>query len=123
MNGEAVVGWTLANDKLTVPFASLPTSGAFSLDTVSAQSPASNLQLSGLYKSSGMFCTQCEAEGFRRISYMMDRPDVMAKYKDDFELFVRTAPESNPQDRRQIQKDLGRTFSGEDWANNAFQTE
>ena len=49
--------------------------------------------------------------------------DVMAKYKDEFELFVRTAPESNPQDRRQIQKDLGRTFSGEDWANNAFQTE
>ena len=49
--------------------------------------------------------------------------DVMAKYKDDFEIFVRTSPESNPQDRRQIQKDLGRTFSKEDWANDAFQTE
>ena len=36
--------------------------------------------LSGLYKSSGMYVTQCEAEGFRRITYFQDRPDVMAKY-------------------------------------------
>jgi aminopeptidase N len=42
--------------------------------------PQNNLQLSGLYKSSGMFCTQCEAEGFRRITYIPDRPDVMSSY-------------------------------------------
>ena len=42
--------------------------------------PQKNTALSGLYKSSGNFCTQCEAEGFRRITYFSDRPDVMARY-------------------------------------------
>ncbi|NOZ51847.1 MAG: aminopeptidase N [Gammaproteobacteria bacterium] len=42
--------------------------------------PASNTSLNGLYTSGGNFCTQCEAEGFRRITYMYDRPDVMARY-------------------------------------------
>lgn len=42
--------------------------------------PQENTALSGLYKSSGNFCTQCEAEGFRRITYFIDRPDVMARY-------------------------------------------
>ena len=43
--------------------------------------PSKNLALEGLYKSGSMFCTQCEAEGFRRITYFLDRPDVMATYK------------------------------------------
>jgi aminopeptidase N len=42
--------------------------------------PDRNTSLEGLYVSSGMFCTQCEAEGFRRITYFPDRPDVMARY-------------------------------------------
>ena len=42
--------------------------------------PASNTALEGLYLSNGMFCTQCEAEGFRRITYYPDRPDVMATF-------------------------------------------
>jgi len=42
--------------------------------------PEQNTALEGLYVSSGMFCTQCEAEGFRRITYFPDRPDVMARY-------------------------------------------
>lgn len=42
--------------------------------------PEKNTALEGLYKSSGMFCTQCESEGFRRITYYPDRPDVMAKF-------------------------------------------
>lgn len=42
--------------------------------------PHLNTQLSGLYKSSGVYCTQCEAEGFRRITPMQDRPDVMARF-------------------------------------------
>ena len=42
--------------------------------------PQENTALEGLYKSSGNFCTQCEAEGFRKITYFMDRPDVMAKF-------------------------------------------
>ena len=42
--------------------------------------PKANTALSGLYLSSGVFCTQCEAEGFRRITYFLDRPDVMTRY-------------------------------------------
>lgn len=42
--------------------------------------PAANTALEGLYVSSAMFCTQCEAEGFRRITFFPDRPDVMARY-------------------------------------------
>jgi aminopeptidase N len=42
--------------------------------------PQENTALSGLYKSSGNFCTQCEAQGFRRITYFLDRPDVMARF-------------------------------------------
>jgi aminopeptidase N len=42
--------------------------------------PQENTALEGLYKSSGNFCTQCEAEGFRKITYFLDRPDVMARY-------------------------------------------
>src|SRR5262249_5628407 len=42
--------------------------------------PQDNTELEGLYKSGGMFCTQCEAEGFRRITYYLDRPDVMARF-------------------------------------------
>jgi len=43
--------------------------------------PKANTALDGLYLSNGMFCTQCEAEGFRRITYYPDRPDVMASFK------------------------------------------
>ncbi|KVN05585.1 MULTISPECIES: aminopeptidase N [unclassified Burkholderia] len=53
---------------------------AFELTIESACAPESNTTLSGLYVSSGNFFTQCEAEGFRRITYFVDRPDVMASY-------------------------------------------
>jgi aminopeptidase N len=43
--------------------------------------PQGNTQLSGLYRSGGMYCTQCEAEGFRRITWFMDRPDVMTRFR------------------------------------------
>ncbi|KAK9144903.1 hypothetical protein Sjap_004806 [Stephania japonica] len=57
-----------------------PPSGTFSLEIVTEIYPQNNTSLEGLYKSSGNFCTQCEAEGFRKITYYQDRPDVMAKY-------------------------------------------
>jgi aminopeptidase N len=53
---------------------------AFMLDIETAIAPEKNTALSGLYLSNGMFCTQCEAEGFRRITYFPDRPDVLARY-------------------------------------------
>jgi aminopeptidase N len=52
----------------------------FNLEIVTFIKPQENTELNGLYKSSGNFCTQCEAEGFRRITYFLDRPDVMAVY-------------------------------------------
>jgi aminopeptidase N len=53
----------------------------FSLEIRNTCAPEKNTQLSGLYTSSGGFFTQCEALGFRRITYFLDRPDVMAIYK------------------------------------------
>src|SRR5713101_9930092 len=52
----------------------------FTLDIETRISPQSNTALSGLYVSGGNFCIQCEPEGFRRITYFIDRPDVMARY-------------------------------------------
>nr|XP_043630936.1 puromycin-sensitive aminopeptidase isoform X2 [Erigeron canadensis] len=57
-----------------------PPSGNFILETVTEIEPQMNTSLEGLYKSSGNFCTQCEAEGFRKITFYQDRPDIMAKY-------------------------------------------
>ena len=53
---------------------------AFTLEVVTEIDPAGNTALMGLYVSNGVFCTQCEAEGFRRITWFQDRPDVMARY-------------------------------------------
>lgn len=58
---------------------------SFSLEIVTAIRPHENLALEGLYKSGGNFCTQCEAEGFRKITYFLDRPDVMACYTTTIE--------------------------------------
>jgi aminopeptidase N len=53
---------------------------AFVLDIASRIAPERNTALHGLYVSGGNFCTQCEPEGFRRITWFLDRPDVMARY-------------------------------------------
>jgi len=53
---------------------------AFRLDIVTRINPAANTALEGLYMSGGRFCTQCEAEGFRAITFALDRPDVLARY-------------------------------------------
>ena len=50
------------------------------LTIVTDLDPAANTALEGLYKSGDAYCTQCEAEGFRRITYYMDRPDILARY-------------------------------------------
>ncbi len=68
---------TLTDKTLTII---APPSGRFTLKIVTRLNPAANTQLMGLYRSSGNYCTQCEAEGFRRITYFLDRPDVMAVY-------------------------------------------
>lgn len=68
--------YQLAADSLTLQ----PRSDAFTVDTSVRIHPETNTALEGLYKSTGMFCTQCEAEGFRKITYYLDRPDVMSRF-------------------------------------------
>ncbi|MBX3446638.1 MAG: aminopeptidase N [Parvibaculaceae bacterium] len=55
--------------------------GPFTLETVVTCAPEENTALEGLYLSNGIYCTQCEAEGFRRITYYLDRPDVMSVFR------------------------------------------
>ncbi|RRV30712.1 aminopeptidase N [Pseudomonas sp. o96-267] len=68
--------YSLTDSHLTLQ----PTQERFVVDSSVRIHPESNTALEGLYKSSGMFCTQCEAEGFRKITFYLDRPDVMSKF-------------------------------------------
>ena len=82
VNGKALtegVDYEKTADQIIVK--SLPEASTFSVETVVTTVPEMNTQLSGLYKSGSMYCTQCEAEGFRRITYFPDRPDNMATFK------------------------------------------
>ncbi len=69
-----------------------PPNGPFTLEIETLVDPSANTHLSGLYRSSGTYCTQCEAEGFRRITYFPDRPDVMAVYTTRIEAEKTEAP-------------------------------
>ncbi len=90
LNGErlelqsiAIDGEALGEDKYSVEPGRLVIHNppaSFLLDIVTRISPATNTHLEGLYMSGGRFCTQCEAEGFRTITYYLDRPDVMARF-------------------------------------------
>ncbi|MFQ5534634.1 MAG: aminopeptidase N [Sphingomonadales bacterium] len=78
LDGRALGDGDYQTDDDTLTIAAPP--AAFSLRIVTEIKPQENTLLEGLYKSSGNFCTQCEAEGFRRITYFLDRPDIMARY-------------------------------------------
>jgi aminopeptidase N len=65
---------------------------AFTLEIETRVDPAANTQLSGLYRSGSAYCTQCEAEGFRRITYFLDRPDVLSVYTTRIEAEKSEAP-------------------------------
>lgn len=58
----------------------LPAEAPFEITITTHINPEANTQLMGLYRTNGIYCTQCEAEGFRRITYFPDRPDVLAPY-------------------------------------------
>ncbi|RUO34943.1 aminopeptidase N [Aliidiomarina soli] len=83
LQAVAINGETLTNDQFQQTDAELTITGLpdeceLSIETL--VDPANNTALEGLYKSGGAFCTQCEAEGFRRITYYLDRPDVLAVF-------------------------------------------
>jgi aminopeptidase N len=91
LDGAAVPqdSYVATPDRLTIP---QPPQRAFRLEIETEVDPTANTQLSGLYRSSGIYCTQCEAEGFRRITYFPDRPDVMAIYSTRIEADKSEAP-------------------------------
>ncbi|RYE71085.1 MAG: aminopeptidase N, partial [Hyphomicrobiales bacterium] len=69
-----------------------PPARAFSLRIETTLDPGANTKLMGLYRSGGVYCTQCEADGFRRITYFLDRPDVMSVYTVRLEAEKMQAP-------------------------------
>ena len=77
VNGQGTA-FKIENQQLVLD--GLPAEGSFELEIFTTCAPTKNTGLTGLYLSQGSFFTQCEAEGFRRITYFLDRPDVMASY-------------------------------------------
>ena len=76
VDGVAINDWRIDGEQLVIP---LPGT-AHVVETQVEIAPDRNTQLMGLYASGGNLCTQCEAEGFRRITYFPDRPDVLSVY-------------------------------------------
>jgi len=76
VDGEPHNAWTMDGDDLVIELAGQ----AHQVTIETTIDPTANTQLSGLYASGGLLCTQCEAEGFRRITFFPDRPDVLSRY-------------------------------------------
>src|SRR5580692_7781488 len=81
--------YALSETSLTL---ATPPTRHFVLDIETRLDPTSNTKLFGLYRSGGTYCTQCEAQGFRRITYFQDRPDVLAVYTTRIEAERDEAP-------------------------------
>jgi aminopeptidase N len=77
VDGVVVDDWRIEGEQLVVPLSG----DAHVVETEVTIAPESNTQLMGLYASGGNLCTQCEAEGFRRITFFPDRPDVLSVYR------------------------------------------
>ena len=103
LDGDELDLVSVAIDGIAVPKASYvagpqglrfpnPPPGPFTLTVETRLKPEANTKLMGLYRSSGVWCTQCEAEGFRRITYFLDRPDIMAVYTTRIEAPKDEAP-------------------------------
>lgn len=81
--------YTHEADKITI---AKPPREPFNLQTITVSNPEANTELSGLYLSRGIYCTQCEAEGFRRIVPFIDRPDVLSVYTTRIEADKKQVP-------------------------------
>ena len=77
VDGVAVNDWRMEGDRLVIPLVH----DAHIIETEVEIAPDANTQLMGLYASGGNLCTQCEAQGFRRITFFPDRPDVLSRYR------------------------------------------
>jgi aminopeptidase N len=91
LNGQPLpnASFIATPDRLTI---AQPPNAPFELAIETVIDPAANTQLMGLYRAGATYCTQCEAEGFRRITYFLDRPDVMAVYTTRIEADKDEAP-------------------------------
>ena len=78
LDGRSLSAGDYRLDDKSLTLAEVP--AAFAVEIVSEINPAGNTELEGLFLSSGMFCTQCEPEGFRRITYFLDRPDNLSVF-------------------------------------------
>ncbi|MCZ8186503.1 MAG: aminopeptidase N [Beijerinckiaceae bacterium] len=95
LTGLAVDGAPVPAQAYTATPESLTVEGLgdrFTLTIETEINPAANTKLMGLYRSNGVYCTQCEADGFRRISYFLDRPDVMSTWRVRMEAEKAEAP-------------------------------
>ncbi|MDB5695049.1 MAG: pepN [Sphingomonas bacterium] len=77
VDGVAINDWRMENEQLVIALSG----DTHTIETEVEIAPAANTQLMGLYASGGNLCTQCEAEGFRRITFFPDRPDVLSRYR------------------------------------------
>src|SRR5215468_8830230 len=91
LDGETLAAdaYVATSDSLTIP---QPPNHAFALEIETVLDPSANTKLMGLYRSGNTYTTQCEAEGFRRITYFPDRPDVMSVFTTRLEAEKREAP-------------------------------
>ncbi len=102
LDGQQLDPKAYKRDAETLTIARVPDK-PFNLEIVTVCDPEANTALSGLYRSRGIWCTQCEAEGFRRITYYLDRPDVLARFTTRIEADIDAAPvllgNGNPRER------------------------
>jgi aminopeptidase N len=78
LDGKVMAANSYSTDEESLTLPSVP--AKFTLECITRIKPQQNTSLEGLYKSKSMFCTQCEAEGFRKITYYLDRPDVLSSF-------------------------------------------
>ncbi len=105
LDGVALSGNLFTADDDTLTIASVPE--VFTLEIVTDICPEKNTALEGLYNSGGNYCTQCESEGFRKITYYLDRPDVMTTFTTRIEADKKKCPVLLSNGNRTDKGDLG----------------
>jgi len=105
IDGKPLAAGGYALDEMSLKVPKVPAK-PFTLELTTVINPEANKALQGLYRSRGVFCTQCEAEGFRRITFFPDRPDVLSTYTCRIEADAAIAPillaNGNPVERGRL---------------------
>lgn len=113
VDGNELPGSDYQLDEQSLTLTNMP--AEFTLSCVTVIKPEENTSLEGLYRSRSMYCTQCEAEGFRRITYYLDRPDVMSEFvttiEADREQFPILLSNGNPLERGTVESDEQRHWA------------